>query len=110
MARPLSSRTLLTLLLAAPLLGCVAKPPEKYIVLRPHRFERRPARHFAPKHEPASTANDDRGATAAASATAEDPSAPPQTAPAPASPLDPAQKEALFRDFDRFLTRSGEAR
>lgn len=83
MARPLLSRALLTIMLAAPALGCVAKPPEKPIVLRPHHPERR-------------LANRPRVA-------------PPAAEPESAASLSQDDKERLFRDFDAYLARSGRS-
>lgn len=112
MAKPLSHWTLLTLLLAAPLLGCVAKPPEKPIVLRPPHSERRlvrraprPAAGQAPA-SPAAAPNTD--AVSVGELPPPD-SVPPDPAPAARSgrdrSLSAAEKEALFHDFDRYLAR-----
>lgn len=97
MPKPLSSRTLLALTLVAPMLGCVAKPPEKPIVLRPPHPERRLARR-PPHQTPSQTADTVEAAPANAVAT---PAGEPEEA------LSPAEKEALFREFDQYLTRSG---
>lgn len=101
MPKPLSSRTLLTLLLVAPILGCVAKPPERPIVLRPPHPERRLAHRPPPRNSPSAAAAKSGTEPASAAAT-------PAAEPDP--PLSPAQKEALFRDFDRYLERSGRSR
>ena len=91
MAKPLASRTPLILLLVTPLLGCVAKPPERYIVLRPYHSERRMARPIA-KPAPITTPD---GVAGAVPASADQ-----------KMPLNSTEKEALFRDFDAFLARS----
>lgn len=97
MRKLLSSRTLLALLLVAPMLGCVAKPPERPIVLRPpHRLAHRP-----PRPTPSEAA--DKGGTAPASAISGTPAA------EPGETLSPAEKEALFRDFDQYLLQSGRS-
>ncbi len=98
---PPSSRTLLAFLLVAPELGCVAKPPEKAIVLRPIHAEHRSAPRPPPRHAPAEAKG---GMTPAAATQA----APPAPAATPdEEELSPAEKEGLFREFDDYLAKSG---
>lgn len=79
------------------MLGCVAKPPEKPIVLRPPPPERRLV-HRPPRQPPAQTAA--KSGTPPASAAV--------PVPLPENEeLSPAEKETLFQEFDDYLARSG---
>ena len=119
MARPLSSRTLLTVFVVAPLLGCAAKPPERFIVLRPPLPEQRLVHRVAPRRAPvpAALANAPSaplastpaaaGLPASVSASADKPAGADKPAAAAAPALTPDQKENLFEAFDNFLAQTG---
>lgn len=121
----LPGRVLLSLLLAGPLLGCVARPPEKFIVLRPLPSERRtvsrpPARR-TPIPAPDLAAEPGTQAVVATpldgpqrndfQLNASKPTSPEPVAARvpgrPAEPMSRADKESLFRDFERYLDRTG---
>ena len=105
---PFSSRPLLALPLMAPLLGCVSKPAEPPIVLRP------PHTTNAAVHRPPAASKQETRTVSA-------PASPAPSSPAPSSPgaqaetsatpapeqkaLTSEQKEALFRDFDAYLNQ-----
>lgn len=78
MTGPFPGRVLLPMWMAASVLGCAAKLPEKPIVLRPHHPKQRLV------HQP------------------------PPAAPAEPATLSPGEKENLFRDFDDYLSRNAK--
>ncbi len=132
-----SSRALLAMLLAALLLGCVAKPPESRLVLSyPHtRSSARPHRHGLatpparadekPAHagEPRAAADRAIPVPPAPVPEAEQSSPAPQAATQVSTPtalklarqrrprttgeLSPAAKQNLFHDFEDYLSKSG---
>lgn len=94
--KPCPYRSLLALMLVVPMLGCAARRPEKPIVLRPSHPPRRTVQR--PPARPATVevkTEPSKAAPASPAPTAEE------------SGLSPADKEALFRDFDRYLSTSG---
>lgn len=108
MARLLPVSTLLALCLVAPILGCVAKPPEKPIVLRPAHPERRFAKPLSRRAPQPGRAPD--AATADTSHSPHESDAPHASSePLTAAPLTSDEKNDLFQSFESYLFHNGHA-
>ena|SRR4051794_33048707 len=97
---PFPSRPLLALPLMAPLLGCASKPAEPPIVLRPQHTTKSALHRPVPKSK-----QETRTASAPANSAAPSPANETTAPPADPAGLTNEQKEALFRDFDAYLSK-----
>lgn len=107
--RPPSRQTLLALLSAVSVVGCVAKPPERPIVLRPYH----PERHVVHRHRPTPATEAASASDVAAPLGGQREGAESSNQPAPAATdptaLSAGEKEELFRKFDTYLSRMRSA-